>query len=82
MEATEALRLSELRHLTASGEAAALRQRSRLSLPEVAADCGVTYWTIKRWESGERIPRGEAALRYADLLAALAQAETRRAVIA
>jgi DNA-binding transcriptional regulator YiaG len=54
----DVLRLSELRCLVAAGEARPIRERARLSLPELAAHCGVTYQTIRRWEAGERAPRG------------------------
>jgi DNA-binding transcriptional regulator YiaG len=78
----DVLRLSELRYLVAMGEARPIRERARLSLPEVAAYCGVTYKTIRRWEAGERPPRGAGALRYASLLAALTKVESRREVAA
>jgi DNA-binding transcriptional regulator YiaG len=82
MSDDDVLRLSELRCLVADGKARPIRQQARLSLPEVAAYCGVTYQTIRRWEAGERAPRGAGALRYAALLAALTEVESRRAVAA
>lgn len=78
----DVLRLAELRHLIASGQARGIRERARLSLPEVATYCRVTYKTIRRWESGERSPRGDGALRYGYLLAALTDVENRRGVAA
>jgi DNA-binding transcriptional regulator YiaG len=46
----------------------ALRERHRLSLREIGYTVGVSPSTVCRWESGERRPRGAAAIRYAALL--------------
>jgi DNA-binding transcriptional regulator YiaG len=73
----DVLRLSWLRRLVLQGEAVAVRERARLSRIEIAAYCGVDYKTIRRWESGERAPKGAGALRYARLLAALVDVEQR-----
>ena len=43
------------------------RQAAGLSLAEVAVAVGVSPATILRWETGQRTPRGAAALRYARL---------------
>lgn len=78
MSNSDALRLSALRHLTESGQARELRHLAQLSLPEVAAACGVSHVCISRWERGERRPRGPGALRYSALLDALAKAQAAR----
>lgn len=60
--------LSRVRELVRSGEARRIRIDARLSLGEIAASVGITAACISRWESLDRTPRGEAALRYLDLL--------------
>jgi DNA-binding transcriptional regulator YiaG len=71
---TTAEKLQALRARTASGEARKIREAARLSLNDIARSVGTHYSTIARWESGERLPRGEAALRYAALLDRLTKA--------
>lgn len=67
-------RLAFLRTACESGEARTIRERARLSRLEVATHCGVTYKTIRRWETGELRPRGEGAKRYFEMLIALEEA--------
>lgn len=62
------LRLVRVRAAVASGEARRLREAARLSLAEVASACGADQSTIWRWEQGKRVPRGELALAYGELL--------------
>jgi len=69
------LRLADVRELAESGEARRLRLRAGLSLGEVARELRVAVPTILRWETGERRPRGKAALWYAQLLEQLAARE-------
>ncbi len=65
-----------LRQLTANGSARALRQRHQLSLAEVAKVVGATPGAVFKWETGLRSIRdGEAAKRYAALLARLVELE-------
>lgn len=61
-------RLTEARALVASGEARRIRLAAGLSLLEVGAPVGVDPSTIGRWERRERMPRGRAAIRYAQVL--------------
>ena len=66
--ASDALALSRARGLAASGEARERRLAARLSIAELAAEVGVAPATVSRWESGQRRPRGAAAIRYERLL--------------
>lgn len=63
-----ALRLARVRQLVASGAALSIRQRSRLGRGDIAREIGSTVTTVRRWETGERVPTGDAALRYEALL--------------
>jgi DNA-binding transcriptional regulator YiaG len=71
---SEAEKLQALRTRTTSGEARKIREAAHLSLSDIARSVGAHYSTVSRWESGGRLPRGEAALRYAALLERLAKA--------
>lgn len=59
------------------GFGAAVRKAAGLTQAEVGREVGVTQMAVSRWESGERVPRGEAALRYGELLERLAPAQER-----
>lgn len=73
MTTESVVNLSKVRTLAASGEAKAIRLKNRISLSEIAAACEVDQSTVWQWENGGRKPRGEAALRYAELLRELAE---------
>lgn len=75
MTKAHALRLVQLRAAISTGETRRLRVEARLSISEMAAACGVDQSTLWRWEQGKRLPRGEHAVRYADVLDSL-QSET------
>ncbi len=77
--ADRALRLAAVRELADTGRLREQRLRSRLSLAEVAEAVGATAAAVSRWERGLRRPRGEAAIRYLDLLEQLDQSEARNA---
>lgn len=72
---TVAERLSHLRALTQSGEARAIRERARLALSDIAQSIDADPSSVGRWERGERLPRGEVALKYARLLERLARGQ-------
>jgi len=74
MTATQVLALSRARSLAATGEGRRIREAARLSLTEVAAAIGVERSTLHRWEIGDRRPRGDAAVRYVELLDDLREA--------
>lgn len=65
---TETEQIARVRELIATGAARRIREAARLSLAEMAKPCHVTASAVWRWEQGKRMPRGEAALRYAALL--------------
>jgi DNA-binding transcriptional regulator YiaG len=57
-----------------------MRSRGDLSQSEVARAIGVSPATIWRWESGDRRPQGEAAVRWVRFLHSLERSvETRTA---
>jgi transcriptional regulator with XRE-family HTH domain len=73
MVIADALSLAAIRELASSGRARERRQQAGLSLYDVAAAIGVAAPTVHRWERGHRRPHGQAALRYAALMDALAR---------
>ena len=64
----EALQLSRMRGMVQGRTVRTIRERSGLSLKEVADACGVTPSCVHYWEKGEHLPQGEPAVRYARLL--------------
>ena len=48
--------------------ARALRQQAGLTQADIAEALGVSRITVCRWELGQRVPRGELAVRYLALL--------------
>ena len=52
-----------------------LRRQSGLTQAEVGRYLGVTAATVQRWETGQRIPRGDLGARYLDLLRRAAGSE-------
>jgi DNA-binding transcriptional regulator YiaG len=71
------LALAEVRDFCRSGRAAQIRRLSDVSQAEVAAYCGVTAGAVQRWETGARMPHGEAGLRYARALQRLSHVITK-----
>ena len=70
-------KLSAVREFYASGEAQRIREELRLSRVEVAEALGVKLATLTNWETGRVArPRGEAPIRYFDLLAELSEERT------
>jgi DNA-binding XRE family transcriptional regulator len=59
------------RVLGTPGEGAALRRRLRLSRADIAAHLGVSPEAIAKWETGERTPNREHAVRYGRLMLGL-----------
>lgn len=61
-------RLARLRTLMSTGTAKSIRLAAGVSLPEIARDVGVAHSTVYRWENNLNVPKGEPALRYAEVL--------------
>jgi transcriptional regulator with XRE-family HTH domain len=76
--ASNLVRLANVRDACRSGAARMIRISAGLSLSEVSREVGAAISTIYRWETGERIPRGKAAIRYARLLEELAERQQPR----
>jgi len=71
------VQIARVRALVRSGAAEKIRVASGLSKSEVARAVGVYPSTVSRWESCSRVPRGERAVRYAQLLERLLGRENR-----
>ena len=63
----------ELRDWIASGRALTLRTSAGLARASIARELAVADSAVWRWEHGQRIPRGDCAVRYYRVLAKLAQ---------
>lgn len=68
MDDDDLLRVALARAFLRTGSARSVRRASGLSLREMAAALGVQPSTVMRWESQQRVPKPEAALRYKALL--------------
>ncbi len=64
------------RRLARDGTARSVRVQAGLSIYDVARDLRVAPGTISRWETGKRVPRGDVAVRYAELLGELMRVAT------
>ena len=71
MDVDSLAELARVRALVGTGAARPIRKSAGLSLGEVAGSIGVSPGTVLRWENGERIPRGQAAVAYGRLLTTL-----------
>jgi DNA-binding transcriptional regulator YiaG len=67
----DAVRIAVAREMYASGEARAIRQAAHLSQGEVARAIGACRSAVAHWEIGNRLPRGDLAVRVYELLTAL-----------
>ena len=64
-------KLVQVRSLTKTGAARAIRNGAQVTQSEIAEAVGVSISTVCRWELGERRPQGQSALRYAEVLNSL-----------
>jgi DNA-binding XRE family transcriptional regulator len=74
MEIRDLKRLHYIRAAAASGRARQTRLDTDLTQGEIAQAVGVAQPTVALWETGKRVPRGKAALRYAAVLESLEKA--------
>lgn len=71
MDPQEILLLTDARTHAATGTGRQIRENARLSVAEMATAIGTDRPTLSRWETGKRRPRGDAAVRWALILAEL-----------
>lgn len=71
-------RIAEARQKVTSGEARRIREAAEVSQAEAAASLGVSRSAVCLWELGNRLPRGDVALRYHALLETLSRFGERR----
>lgn len=67
-----ALKIACAWHLSNSGLGKQIREAAKVSQPVISEGVGVTVASVSRWENGLRAPRGDAAVRWVDLLVAMA----------
>jgi transcriptional regulator with XRE-family HTH domain len=72
MDMDDLINLAWLREQFQDGTARRIRERAALRRTEVAEAAGISCATLQRWEAGFQSPRGEPALRYAQVLRRLA----------
>jgi DNA-binding transcriptional regulator YiaG len=60
--------LAEVRALVVSGEARRIRETALVKTSELARQVGVSGPAVSRWESGQRMPTGRAAVEYLRIL--------------
>lgn len=60
--------IARARALVSSGAARSIRIAARVTQPEVATVIRSSVSTVSRWESRDRLPRGDLAVRYVLLL--------------
>jgi DNA-binding transcriptional regulator YiaG len=70
---SEAMEIAEGRELILSGRGQVIREGAHLTRSELAREIDVDQATVWRWETGRRMPRGEAARRYGSFLKELAK---------
>jgi DNA-binding transcriptional regulator YiaG len=67
-QAARILQLKQARDWARNGRAREIREHADLSPADVASVVGVATSTVWRWETGQRRPYGDAAVRYAAFL--------------
>jgi transcriptional regulator with XRE-family HTH domain len=68
MQTADLLLVSRARMLATSGEARQRRLAAALSLRQIADAIGVSHSAVWKWENGEQLPRGTAAVEWVRLL--------------
>lgn len=80
MTAEELVLLGIARRRAEDGSGRRIRETAKLSLRLIAQNIRVSEATVCRWEKGERRPRGDAAIRWAQLLDRLDRANAKSPV--
>jgi len=70
------VQLAAVREWVRTGRCRQIREHANVSQGEVARAVGVEPATVCRWEAGQRMPQGDAAIRYLEVLEALAKAQS------
>jgi DNA-binding transcriptional regulator YiaG len=73
LSTAELLKLAEARRLAQSGEGRAVRLAAGMSCDQIGGAIGVSGVAISRWETGQRKPSGEPALKYVDVIGGLSK---------
>lgn len=68
MQPTDIRRIAQVRAKALDGTARRIRTQAGISLREAAGAIRTAPSTLQRWETGECIPRKDAALAWAELL--------------
>jgi len=74
MNQSRGVEISRARLRAEAGEARRIRERSLLTVGEVAREIGVHPSSLSRWETGATRPRASFALRWAEVLDRLERA--------
>lgn len=81
MPYTQLEKAARARAMAASGEARKLRLAAHVTLAELADEVGVTLMAIYFWETQQRCPSGDNAVRYFQALTKLQQLIKLRPVV-
>ena len=74
MNTDRLLLISAGRRHAATGTGRTIRQAAGLSLSDIGIAVGANESTVWRWEEGECLPRGDRAVKYAQVLADIERA--------
>lgn len=69
----EALQIARLRRMCEDGTAGRIRRAARMTRAEIGQALDVSHTAVYLWETGRQVPRREHALKYVELLDALAK---------
>lgn len=68
MNASDVVAQAEARVRVGRGDLAKIRRSAKLSQAAIGRAVGVSRVTVCKWEAGTRLPRGEHAIRLAQVL--------------
>lgn len=70
---TNSENIATVRRWCRDGTALRIRTQAQLTLADLARDVGVSYQTIRAWELGQRVPSADHAIRFGEVLEAVAR---------